>query len=94
MTVAQIMEKMISFSEGNIHDIDHFLRVWSYAKTIGEIENPYAQIIRTIPTIQQLSSHNLGSGRYTALQILCSVPKSASSGSSNGHYNCNELFRL
>lgn len=38
MTVAQIMEKMIAFSEGNLHDIDHFLRVWSYAKTIGELE--------------------------------------------------------
>ena len=35
MTVAQIMEKMLAFSEGNIHDIDHLLRVWSYAKTIG-----------------------------------------------------------
>ncbi len=39
MTVPQIMEKMIAFSEGNIHDIDHFLRVWTYAKTIGELEN-------------------------------------------------------
>ncbi len=40
MTVAQIMEKMLAFSEGNIHDIDHLLRVWSYAKTIGELEKP------------------------------------------------------
>ena len=38
MTIAQIMEKMISFSEGNIHDIDHLIRVWAYAKTIGELE--------------------------------------------------------
>lgn len=38
MTIAQIMEKMLAFSEGNIHDIDHLLRVWSYAKTIGELE--------------------------------------------------------
>ncbi len=38
MTVPQIMEKMIAFSEGNIHDIDHFIRVWTYAKTIGELE--------------------------------------------------------
>jgi hypothetical protein len=29
---------MIAFSDGNIHDIDHFLRVWTYAKTIGELE--------------------------------------------------------
>ena len=39
MTISQIMEKMIAFSDGNIHDIDHFIRVWTYAKTIGELEN-------------------------------------------------------
>ena len=38
MTIAQILEKMIAFSEGNIHDVDHFIRVWTYAKTIGELE--------------------------------------------------------
>ncbi len=38
MTTAQILEKMIVFSEGNLHDIDHLIRVWTYAKTIGELE--------------------------------------------------------
>lgn len=38
MTVAQIMEKMITLSDGNIHDIDHLIRVWTFAKTIGELE--------------------------------------------------------
>lgn len=38
MTVAELTKEMIVFSEGNKHDIDHFLRVWSYAKTIGELE--------------------------------------------------------
>lgn len=38
MIISQIMEKMIAFSEGNIHDIDHFIRVWTYARTIGELE--------------------------------------------------------
>lgn len=38
MNISQIIEKMIAFSNGNIHDIDHFIRVWSYAKTIGELE--------------------------------------------------------
>lgn len=38
MTVSQIMEKMIAFSAGNIHDISHFICVWTYAKTIGELE--------------------------------------------------------
>ena len=32
------MEKMIAFSEGNIHDITHLSCVWTYAKTIGELE--------------------------------------------------------
>ena len=39
MTISEIMEKMIAFSNGNIHDIDHFIRVWTYAKTIGELEH-------------------------------------------------------
>lgn len=38
MNIPQILEKMIAFSEGNIHDIDHLIRVWAYAKTIGEQE--------------------------------------------------------
>ena len=32
------MERMIAFSDGNFHDIDHLIRVWTYAKTIGELE--------------------------------------------------------
>ncbi len=39
MNVAQILEKMIDFSDGNIHDIEHFIKVWTYARTIGELEN-------------------------------------------------------
>jgi len=38
LTISEIMEKMIDFSKGNIHDIDHLIRVWTYAKTIGELE--------------------------------------------------------
>lgn len=37
MTISQIIEKMIEFSNGNLHDIDHFMRVWAYAKTMGEL---------------------------------------------------------
>ncbi len=39
MCISEIMGKMIAFSKGNIHDIDHFLKVWAYAKTIGELEH-------------------------------------------------------
>ena len=38
MKIAEIMKKMIDFSDGNIHDIDHFIRVWTYARTIAELE--------------------------------------------------------
>lgn len=53
MTVTQIMEKMIVCSHGNIHDIDHFIRVWSYAKMIGELEglDPETQYILEVSAI-------------------------------------------
>ena len=38
MTIAQILEKMIAYSGGNLHDINHLICVWTYAKTIGELE--------------------------------------------------------
>ncbi len=50
---AQILEKMIGFSDGNIHDIDHLIRVWTYAKTIGELErlDPDTQYILEVAAI-------------------------------------------
>lgn len=38
MEISQIMLRMLRFSKGNLKDIDHFVRVWTYAKTIGELE--------------------------------------------------------
>ena len=38
MTISEILRKMFAYSNGNIHDIDHLIRVWTYAKTIGELE--------------------------------------------------------
>lgn len=38
MTISEIIADMIDYSDGNIHDIDHFLHVWSYASTIGHLE--------------------------------------------------------
>ena len=32
------IEKMIDFYQGNLRDIEHFLKVWALAKTIGEAE--------------------------------------------------------
>ena len=37
--ISKILEKMLRYSDGNIHDIDHLIRVWTYAKTIGELES-------------------------------------------------------
>lgn len=39
MSISGIIQKMIDFYDGNLHDIDHFLKVWSYAKLIGEQES-------------------------------------------------------
>ena len=38
MLVSEIIKKMIDYSVGNRRDINHFMKVWAYAKTIGEAE--------------------------------------------------------
>lgn len=38
MTVSEIMVKMIEYSKGNHHDINHLMKVYTYAKTIAECE--------------------------------------------------------
>lgn len=38
MTISEAMKKMIGISNGSQHDINHFIKVWTYAKTIGELE--------------------------------------------------------
>ena len=47
MNISQIMEKMIAFSNGNLHDMNHLMCVWTYAKTIGELEGLKIVIIET-----------------------------------------------
>ena len=37
MLIASAAQKMIACSGGALHDIDHFLKVWSLARTIGEL---------------------------------------------------------
>lgn len=39
MKVSEIVTKMIDYSDGNLHDINHFMKVYGYAKIIGECEN-------------------------------------------------------
>ena len=38
MTVAELTIKMVEYSQGNLHDLEHFLKVWAYARTIGQQE--------------------------------------------------------
>ena len=43
MSIAELTARMIAYSKANLHDIDHFLRVWAYAGTIGRLEGLDAQ---------------------------------------------------
>ncbi len=36
--ISDAVMKMIDFYTGSIHDIEHFIKVWAYAKTIGKQE--------------------------------------------------------
>ena len=55
MDISQILEKMIVFSKGNLHDIDHFIRVWTYAKMIGKLENLESLVLIGSNVISNLS---------------------------------------
>lgn len=48
MNVSEIILKMMADSHGNRHDINHFLKVYAYAKTIAECENLSAEERRTV----------------------------------------------
>ena len=47
MLISHIAQKMIRESHGNLHDINHFLKVYAYARTIGVSEglDPAAQTV-------------------------------------------------
>lgn len=34
MIVADATQKMIEFYEGSLHDVEHFMKVWGYARTM------------------------------------------------------------
>ena len=39
MEISEIINKMIDFSKGNVHDINHFIKVYTFAKLIREREH-------------------------------------------------------
>lgn len=65
---AVAIEKMIDFYQGNLRDIEHFLKVWAYAKTIGEQEsvdeNTQGRIIKSI-ILENNLWHNQNRMNYT-----------------------------
>lgn len=48
MEISDAIEKMIDFYNGNLHDINHFLKVWAFAKNIGEQEGLDARTQETL----------------------------------------------
>ena len=37
-TSIEVLRSMASYSAGKLHDINHFMKVWGYARRIGELE--------------------------------------------------------
>ncbi len=48
MIISELIGKMAAFYRGSIHDIDHMLRVWAYARTIGELEHLDPETLLTL----------------------------------------------
>lgn len=48
ITVSGAITRMIEISNGNQHDIGHFLKVWAYARTIGEAEELDERTLKTL----------------------------------------------
>lgn len=73
MTSAEILQKMIAYSDGNLHDIAHLLKVYAYARTIGELEGLDAQTQQTVETAAIIHD------------IACPLCREKY-GNTNGHY--------
>ena len=48
MKISEAAAKMIARCAGSQHDIGHFLKVWAYARTIGEQEGLDERTLRTL----------------------------------------------
>ena len=53
MAVSKIIEKMIVYFAGIPHEVQHFMKVWGYAKVIGELErlDEHTQLILEIAAV-------------------------------------------
>ena len=68
---------MIEFYRGSLHDIDHFLKVYAYAKAIGELEGlpaskqkilEIAAIVHDIPCPLCREKYGCAAGKYQELE--------------------------
>lgn len=50
MSISEIARKMTAFSNGNLHDINHFMKVYAWAKVIGECEGLDEITLRILET--------------------------------------------
>ena len=48
MSVAAAIEKMTEFYKGNLHDVAHFMKVWGFARIIGQLEGLDQQTQQTL----------------------------------------------
>ena len=48
MTIGSVITAMIDFVHGNLHDVEHLLKVYGYAKAIGEEEGLDPKTQRTL----------------------------------------------
>ena len=66
MIVSTAIQKMIGFYKGNHHDINHFLKVWAMAKTIGELEGLDGHMQEVPGEIRQCRREVSGAGKPAA----------------------------
>ena len=68
-SISNITEKMIAYSKGDLHDIHHFLQVWAYAKTIGELEGLEEETQFILETATGISAPPPASGFCTRFSL-------------------------
>jgi len=56
--ITQVTQAMMQHEHGNAHRINHFLRVYGYAKTIANIEQVDAKTMLTLETVTLM--HDIG----------------------------------
>jgi len=58
MSIGQAIAAMIEYLDGNLHEIEHMLKVYGYAKTIGEMEKLDCETQMTLETAAVV--HDIG----------------------------------